>query len=354
MTKHFRVGFDVTMEKGSTCRPLKVQFWTDEKKFTDTHPTMPLKYHADALAGLSLIKLNHYLKSPLSTPFMDYSFAVDAWKALDPHIELFDRSQKRMQSWQAESAMINPKICQEFESLFNEHFEMAVKPWGVDLAALGPLLETFSWFEKKMETPLLYNFGLSFSKPFVEKLHSLFCFLYHLRSIVAIDHNAQVQDPSHEGVRIDAITDYLPRAEYVVNDALLYWNYKKYSQPFSALAPGKNSGAQVEKLLVQPLDKVFEKYSHNATYLVNHLPAKFLNSLNPMEMEEAFYSVQMDWLLGSPAGLLFKIREELYGLQSGYERVFWKDIEPVYHNKVVALHLCCEIPQEMIEANKAA
>ena len=33
--------------------------------------------------------------------------------------------------------------------------------------------------------------------------------------------------------------------------------------------------------------------------------------------------VQMDWLLGSASGLLFKIREELYGLKEGYDRIFW-------------------------------
>ncbi|WP_413568147.1 hypothetical protein ACLWBD_10555 [Bdellovibrio sp. HCB117] len=348
--KSLRLGFDVTMEKGATWRPLKVQFWNQEESYKKFSPTAPFKYHADALTGLSLVKLNHYIKSPVATPHLDYSFAVEAWKALDPHSELYERSQKRVRALQSHLAVVNPEYCAEFEDQFNEHFEMAIKPWGVDLTALWPLLDTFASFENKIGAPLLYNFGLNFSKPFTEKLHALYSFLYHLRSLVAIDHNAHVEDPSHEAVKVDAITDYLPRAEYVVNDALLYWNFKKFSQPFSA---PKTPDTRVDKLFVNPMEKAFHKYSHNACHLVDNLPKTFVSSLNPVELEEAFYLVQMDWLLGSPAGLLFKIREEIYGLQSGYEKIFWKDVEPVFHSKPVALHLCCELSPETVYGKKA-
>ncbi|WII71706.1 hypothetical protein QJS83_14650 [Bdellovibrio sp. 22V] len=349
--KSLRLGFDVTMEKGSTWKPLKVQFWNQEENYSKFKPSEPFKYMADALVGLSLVKLNHYIKSPVATPHLDYSFAFDAWKALDPHVELFERSQPRVRALQSHLAVVNPELCAEFENHFNEHFEMAIKPWGVDLTALWPLLDTFTWFENKVGAPLLYNFGLNFSKPFMDKLHSLYSFLYHLRSLVAVDHNAHVEDPSHEGVKVDAITDYLPRAEYVVNDALLYWNFKKFSQPF---AGPKTPDSRVEKLLVNPLEKAFHKYSHNACHLVDNLPKDFINSMNPVELEEAFYLVQMDWLLGSPAGLLFKVREEIFSLQSGYEKIFWKDIEPKFHAKPFHLQLCCSLTEEAVYGKKSA
>lgn len=348
--KALRLGYEVTMDKGTTWKPLKVQFWTQEKNYKDFKPSEPFKYMADAMTALSLVKLNHYIKSPMATPHLDYNFAVEAWKALDPHCELYERSEKRTRALQTQLAVVNPDLCREFEDHFNEHFEMVVKPWGLDLSAMGPLLDTFTWFENKMGRPLLYNFGLNFSKPFMDKLHTLYSFLYHLRSVVAIDHNAYVEDTSHEGVRIDAITDYLPRAEYVVNDALLYWNFKKFSQPFSG---PKAPDARIEKLFVGPMEKAFHKYSHHACHLVDNLPASFISSLNPVELEEAFYLVQMDWLLGSPAGLLFKIREEIYGLQNGYEKIFWKDVEPQYHGKPVSLHLCCELSAENVFGKKA-
>ncbi|MFM6930392.1 MAG: hypothetical protein ACKOX6_18150 [Bdellovibrio sp.] len=349
--KSLRLGFDVSMAKGATLKPLKVQFWSQEADFKKFTPAEPFKYMADALVGLSLVKLNSYIKSPLATPHMDYSFAVEAWKSLDPHVELYERSQVRVRALQSKIAVVDPNLCAEFEAHFNETFESAIKPWGVDLAAMGPLLETLSWFENKIGAPLLYNFGLNFSKTFTEKLHTLYSFLYHLRSLVAVDHNAHINDPSHEGVKVDAITDYLPRAEYVVNDALLYWNFKKYAEPFSG---PRTPDPRVEKLFATPMEKAFQKYSHNACHLVNNLPKPFMNSMNPVELEEAFYLVQIDWLLGSPAALLFKIREEIYALSNGYEKIFWKDVEPQNHGKPVTLNLCCEVKEEHVYGSKAA
>ncbi|MFS4461229.1 hypothetical protein [Bdellovibrio sp. HCB2-146] len=345
-----RLGFDVTMEKGSTWKPLKVQFWNQETNFSKFTPTEPFKYMADALTGLSLIKLNHYIKSPVANPRMDYNFTCEAFRSLDPHIELYERSQPRIRALQSHIAVVPPTVCAQFEELFNEAFETAIKPWGVDLTALGPLLDTFSWLENKIGSPLLYNFGLNFSKPFMDKLHCVFSFLYHLRSLVAIDHNAHQEDHSHEGLKVDAITDYLPRAEYVVNDALLYWNFKKLAQPFAS----NPSDTRVDRLFVQPFEKAFHKYSHNACHLIDNLPQTFIKSMTPVELEEALYLVQMDWLLGSPAGLMFKIREEIFALSSGYEKIFWKDVEPEFHTKPVALHICCELTEDLVFDHKAA
>lgn len=349
--KSLRLGFDVTMEKGATWKPLKVQFWNQESAFKKFTPSEPFKYMSDALTALSLVKLNHYIKSPVATPDMNYSFACEAWKALDPHVELYGRSQDRVRALQSYLPVVNPKTCAEFEEHFNETFDLAMKPWGVDLTSLCHLLETFTWFEKQISSPLLYNFGLNFSKPFMERMHSLYSFLYNMRSLVAVDHNAHVEDHSHESVKVDSISDYLPRAEYIVNDALLFIHFKKFSAPFSG---PKAPDSRVEKLFANPMEKAFYKYSHNACQLVDSLPKSFIESLNPVELEEALYLVQMDWLLGSPAGLLFKIREELFGLQSGYEKIFWKDSQPKSHTKPFSLHLCCELTEESVFESKAA
>lgn len=349
--KSLQLGFNVTMDRGATLKPLKVQLWNHKNDFKNFIPSQPFKYMGDALTALSLVKLNHHLKSPVANPQMDYTMVFDAWKNFEPHAEIYERSQNRIRALQSHISVVDPAICTNFENHFNDKLELAMTSWGVDLGSLCQQLDTFNWFEKQIDSLILYNFGLGFSKPFMEKLHTLYSFLYNLRSIVAIDHNAHIEDASHEAVKIDNIYDYLPKAEYITNDALVYWNFKKLSAPF---CNPKSPDPRVERLFANPLEKVFQKYSHNACLLVDNLPHKFLSSMNPIELEEALFLVQMDWLLGSPAGLLFKIREELFALNSGYEKIFWKDIEPQQHEKAFELHLSCEINQTIIYGKNVA
>ncbi len=365
--KSIQLGFDVKMEMGSTWRPLQIHFWNHKKDFKNITPAKPLKYMGDALTALSLIKLNHHVKSPVANPNMDYSFAFEAWQSLEPHAVLFARSSPRVQALQNElkksvrlninhqshetSAKNFAQISANFENQFNDLLGMAMTPWGIELTALIPLLESFADLEKKLDSLILYNFNLQFSKPFMETLHTLYAFLFNLRGIVAVDHNAHIQDPSHEALKVDSIYDYMPKAEYITNDALLYWSFKKLALPF---CNPKSPDQRVEKLFANPLKNAFQKYSANACLLIDNLPSGFMNSLNPVELEEALHLVQMDWLLGSPAGLIFKIREELFGLHSGYEKIFWKDAEPIFHDQNFNLQLCFELTEASVFGNRAA
>lgn len=333
---HIKIGYEISMEKGSM-KPVRIQFWNDEKKFKGIKTSEPLKYMADAMVGLALIHLNQYIKSPLHTPHLNFSFAHDAWLQLDPHHELYKRSQERVLALQSKNRQTDPKIIGIFEKNLCQTLEAAQKPWGLDLTLLSPLLENIAQLEAEISSPLLFNFAIKFSKSFTEKLHMLYSFLFQLRSLIAVDHNAYITDSSHEAVKVDAITDYLPKSEYIANDAMLYLTFKQ-SSPADT----------------HPLYRAFRKYSHNACHLIENLPPSFLNSMNNDELEEALYLVQMDWLLGSEAGLLFKIREELFGVQNGYENIFWNEVQPKAHAKPVTLSVCCEVTEKHIYRNQAA
>ncbi len=103
------------------------------------------------------------------------------------------------------------------------------------------------------------------------------------------------------------------------------------------------------------LSKCFHSYSHNAVCLIENLPKSFLNSLNTEELEDTLYLVQMDWLLGADAGLLFRVREELYGLIDGYERIFWPDAKGRTPEKQTSLSVNCKLDLETIyPSHKAA
>jgi len=347
--------YDIHVHAGPVLKPTMIEFWTQPKRLEQTVTTAPLKYMSDALVGVSLIKMNQYLKSPLVLRGVNYSFCDEAWKTLDPHFEIYRRSQTRVQSLRTAISPSEKLVLENFEQSLTEILDEANKPWGLDLTELWHLIDSIQFLEEKMKSPLLYNFSVTFSKNTVEKLHQLYSLLFHLRAIIAYDHNTHLEDPSFEAVKCDAITDYIPKAEYVSNDAVLFYQFKKLSMPFVGHRGRKEKDTRMEKLMVQPMEKLFKQYSHNAACLIESLPSSFLNKLNTSELEEALHLVQMDWLLGSEAGLLFKIREELFGLQNGYEKVFWHDAFSYKNKKSESkLTLALELKESEIFSSQAA
>jgi hypothetical protein len=240
-------------------------------------------------------------------------------------------------------------VVETFEKRFMESLNRSLTPEGFDLKELVGVLDSLHSFETAMKSPLLYNFSCHFSSDFIRHIQALESFLFHLRNLVAIDFNNHIDDPSHEALKVDSVTDYLPKSDYVGSDAVLYWQIKKLIHPFVA---GKRSDIRIEKLLAQPIENALRKYAHNACHLIDHLPHSFLSAINSADLEDTLYLVQMDWLLGSGTGLLFKIREELYGLQSGYEKVFWPELENRSPLKAANLRLNIEFNLREILGHK--
>lgn len=328
------MGFDIFATNGTFPRPEKIVFW-EEPQFKKTRPEAPFHFAADALVGLSLIHLNQHLKNPFSTPKMNFSFAHESWKALEPHHELFARSQPRIQALRHSLKEESGPAVQTFERGFSEVLESSIEPWGLDLVRLHDLLDWIEELEDRDERPLLYNFRLKFSRDTLTKLHYLHSLLFNLRALLAMDYNAHVQDPTHEAVRVDSITDYLPKAEYVANDALLYWSFKR-------------SRDEMPKAVAQKLESAFYNYSHNGFALIENLPKSFLKQLNSEELEETLYLVQMDWLLGTDAGLLFRLREEIYGLAEGIDKVFYPELVGKSLKLQGPLSVNCQITEDTL------
>jgi hypothetical protein len=339
-------GFDIVTESGPLPKPVAI---TVDKK-SESNYTKPLKYMADALTGLSLIRLNPNLQCPV-THDLPTSTCNEAWNQLDPHHALYQKSQNRVQSLKSKMPPANAALIGKFEKSFTETLNNACKSDGLDLKDLWPLLDAINFLENKISSPLLFNFSLNLSKSFVEKCHTLYCLLFHVRTLIATDYNAhQVSDTTHEALKVDSITDYLPRSEYIVNDAMLYYHFRKAAQALT----GRNSDVKVEKLLLDPMNKYFEQFTHDAVCLIDQLPKEFLENFRSSDMEEALYLVQMDWLLGSDAGLLFRLREELFGLANGYEKIFWHEKDGRRLQKAVQLSIHFELLQQDWSQLKAA
>jgi hypothetical protein len=327
------LGYDIETQDGVCPSPKKIIFWNDSQ-FKSSQPEAPFHFKADALVGLSLVQLNPHFQNPFSAPGMNFSTAHQYWQGLEPHYELFQRCQPRVRSLQSSVKTEAPTHLQKFETQFTEILGTCSQSWGYDLESLSELLSSIDQLEIKTGQTLLYNFNLNFSRDVSAKLHHLYSFLFHLRTLCAMDHNAHIIDPTHQSVKVDSINDYLSRADYVANDAVLYFQFRKLKDKMGPAG--------------ETMEKHFHNFAHNACSLVQNLPKSFINSLPQDQLEDAFYLSQMDWLLGTEAGLLFRIREEIFGLTEGYEKIFWPEIAGDKKNPGSLLTVNCLLTEKEV------
>jgi hypothetical protein len=262
----------------------------------------------------------------------------------DHYTELYNKSNPRVKAL-AHATIPQKKQFDALEKKITDIWKNAFSENKVSFTKLTEALTVIAEFESHIASPLIYNLSVNFSAGFTEKLIAFYSMLYHLRSVVAVDHNAQVEDTSLETVKCDSISDYLPKSDYTVNDALLYWHFKNLTE---------NVTGEVEKNLVAPMHNYFIQYSHNACNLIDQLPGNFLESLKNVDLEEALHHVQMDWLLGSCSGLLFKIREELFGVLEGYDKIFWPEASNGKSKKASVLTLNFILTEKDVHQQKVA
>lgn len=80
------------------------------------------------------------------------------------------------------------------------------------------------------------------------------------------------------------------------------------------------------------------------------LPESFFLNQSAEQLEQSLYSFQIDWLLGTPAGLLYRIREELNGLREGYEQTFWPELQHAEaEDSISILHVNCTLSAKHIQ-----
>lgn len=340
---NFQMLIEIKTKSGPILKPQEIYFWDlnsdhNPKHLQNLTPSSPFKFYTDAILALCYQKMTDY-------KFMQPEqklFSENAYRSFDPYTALMHKSAPRVRSLKNQNVTQSIHF-ENFEKKMMDAWSQAFNKNNINLSKLTKALDCISEFEHQMTTPLIYNFSIRFSDKFIEKLLCFYSMLFHLRSIIAVDHNAHVEDSSYESVKCDSISDYLPKADFTINDALLYWHFKNLSIPFLS---HKNKESQVEKLFIEPFNKYFKQYNHNACNLINQLPTSFLNSLKPTELEEALHHVQMDWLLGSESGILFKLREELFAVIEGYDKIFWPECSNLKPKKASTLNLCFEISEK--------
>lgn len=335
-TLSLQMGYEIKTQSGSVLKPTEIKIWDQNSRFSEFTPQAPFKYMNDALIGLTFHKMNGFK----NLTFTDRAFAEQSLKALDPYFELYQKSAAKLKPVTHALKFEHKLACENFEKKFSDFWNQTITATEISFKFFGKALEIINAFENELGQPFIYNFSVRFSAGFTEKLICFYSLLFHLRTVIALDHNTYVEDSAFESLKCDSITDYLPKADFTVNDAMLYWQFKKLSTPFVG---HKDKDTRIEKLFVDPMERAFFQYNHNACALIDQLPQSLLTSLSQTELEEELHHIQMNWLLGSGSGLLFRLREETYGLVHGYDKVFWADATPGKRKKSLSLKICCEI-----------
>jgi len=335
--KEIWFGYDIKTSAGIVPRLESSSFWIRQNPW-ETMRDVRYNSGSESLMGLShMLLLNTLEKSPgAAVPDYNPEFVEAAWQHLEPHYELYSRAQGRLKNYQRPETP--EKLTKSFEAALDTVLKAACSKNEFHFKKLFPLINAIEDFENQSKRPLIFNLNIHLSKPALGKLHYLYSLLFHARSLVAEDFNRHARDVTYTGLRVDSITDYLPKSEYVANDAMLFWMLRQNKEGMSPEA-------------ANAMEKAFWGYAHNGACLVESLPKKHLESLSTEELERALYIVQMDWLLGAPGGLMFKIREELFGAKEGMEKVFWPDQEFSKSKEAKVLSYQCHLNEKKVFTN---
>ncbi len=345
------LNFEINLSSDPVGTPQSFQI--DDKKDQKVVQFSPsYKFLNDVLCGLQFHRMNDFAFLNLQ----EKTFAHKALLELDPYHQIYSKCAHQLKSTlgQFEKSLPTPKFKLEIENLeknLSDFFLTVFNTRRFQLKTLAPLIELINQFEEKLESPLIYHFGLKLKPELIEKLTAFYSFLFHLRTLVALDHNQSTDDSAFENLKCDSISDYIPKSDFTVNDAILYWQFKKLSTPFTG---HKDKDSRIEKLLVKPLERAFFQYSHNACALIRQLPESYLSQLSLTQLEEQLHNLQMNWLLGSPSGLLFRIREELFGLTEGYSSIFWPEISGKRNKSATTLNLQVQFNEHDLQKSSQA
>ena len=303
------------------------------------HPYSPLPYFTDALLGLSAYKLNLNTKDYVpSTP--EDQLISHLWLKLEPMYEVYQRSYQRVRPLlHSKSTLIRTELEQSLEQSLNEIIKQSCTGDGIHFDVLLNLIDSLNYFESKRSHPVLFDTQLQLSETGMNTLHTLNSLLYNLRAISAIYYNSKRKEPLYESLHLDSVKDYFHAPDLLTNETMLYYQFLKLCKK-----------GQINEHIEASMIKAFRNHLPHSHYLVHSLPDNFFSNQNSELLEQSLYTFQIDWLLGSPAGLLYRIREELIGIKEGYENTFWPELHSEESDEPTnTLHVNCVLDNAQVK-----
>lgn len=325
-SEEFAFSFDVKFDSKPVPTPILVQIHDPIHFQSKAYlPTSDYKYLNDVLCGLAYHGTTNFSLLNLQNK----EIAKNYFHQTEPYSQLYTRSEHQLKSKLFPHLKEDQKVqavSSAFESKLKDFLNttFSSRKWSPEsLKALSGLIQDL---ERELSEPLIYNFHLKLSDEIRLPLISLYSFLFHLRSLSVTHYNENTDDKCFDVITCDSISDYIPKSDFTANDATLYWQFKKLSTPFQG---AKDQDSKLENLLIKPMMRAFHQYGHNACALIDQIPESYLSQLSMPQVEEQLHTLQMNWLLGTSAGLLFRIREEIAGLTRGYSDLFWPEAQPL-------------------------
>ncbi|GEM_PF-3472695 len=339
MGKWLYLDYKITAEKNDIARPLALEILSPSG---ESLPYIePLKYHSDALVGLNLSLLQMPSKQRLTHE--NYYFL----EHLDPHIALkhsrlvnIQNPVEKKHSHSTLSPIHNKTLSTFFESFYSilNHNN---KSQQLNLQGLTEIIPLIDNLESSLKKPILFNTSLNITEQLAFDASLLANLLFNLRALVINDYNHQISDPSFESLRVDSVYDYLSKLDSISNDALLYAQFKRLE-------------AQIPSLVAQRLKDAFFNYTSMGVTLIDSVeksPAYYFSQQDPWDSLNKF---QLDWLFGTHAGILYRLREELHGIKQGYHNVFYSDLSPDIKQQNYYWQIHCKLSEQMISSPVAS
>ena len=297
-------------------RPIFLKTKVGVAQAEEDHPFSPLPYFTDAILGLSAFQLTLNANDYASTSEVEELVSL-LWQKLEPMHEVYRRSHQRV----SPLLQIKPSLpSKEMEIMLEQSLKDILKQScttkGIDLTEVLNLIDSLNYFEAKRSHPLLFDTQLQISESTLRQLHILHSLLYNLRAVIAIFYNSTRKEMLYESLHLDSVKDYFHAPDLLTNETMLYFQFLNLCKK-----------GQIKDQSEALLNKAFKNHLPHSHYLVHSLPGNFFTNQNFELLEQSLYTFQIDWLLGSPAGLLYRIREELMGIKEGYENTFWPELQ---------------------------
>lgn len=304
------INYSLSAVPGTLARPLSL---TLHNESTSDHSIEHSPHSLETLAGLNLVC------SLASEDMMDGHHLL-ALHNLDPHQGLYQNAKARLEAQalhrKNHKILLPPGLFHDFANLLKE----SIHKHTINIQNLTGLIDLLDLIEAKTRAPLLYNLDLHLPHELSSHLTLLTNLLFYTRALIIQDYNQGCPNFTTEGIRIDSVSDYLPKIDSISNDAAIYSHFRRLE-------------AQMPTLVASRLKDMFQHYSAMGVVLTEMAEGNRNFHNSHKDLHENLNRLQLDWLFGADAGICYRLREELLGVREGYSRTFHLEIPEGYQQQ---------------------